>query len=111
MSADADGTHARSLTATLDRDAGAPRWSHDGRQIYFEYEDHGDGKIAVIDLQGKRRVLAEGVGGDDVTRPYAGGAFSVAANGRSPTCKPHPPHRPRWPPALRSGHRAAYGPE
>ena len=80
--ADADGTHARSLTATLDRDAGAPRWSHDGRQIYFEYEDHGDGKVAVVDLQGKRRLLAEGVGGADVTRPYAGGAYSVAANGR-----------------------------
>jgi dipeptidyl aminopeptidase/acylaminoacyl peptidase len=77
-----DGTHPRSLTAALDRDAASLRWSADGRQIYFQYDDHGDAKIAAVDLSGKVRVLADGLGGGDVTRPYSGGSFSVAKNGR-----------------------------
>jgi dipeptidyl aminopeptidase/acylaminoacyl peptidase len=79
---DSDGTHVRSLTADLDRDVAAPKWSVDGKQLYFEYSDHGDGKIAVIDLTGKMRVLAANLGGSDVARPYSGGTFSVAPNGR-----------------------------
>jgi dipeptidyl aminopeptidase/acylaminoacyl peptidase len=79
---DADGQHARSLTATLDRDAASPRWSKDGRQVFFQYEDHGAGKLASVDLQGRMKILAADVGGGDVTRPYTGGSFSVAGNGR-----------------------------
>ena len=33
-------------------------------------------------LDGKVRTLAEGLGGTDLGRPYTGGAFSVARNGR-----------------------------
>jgi dipeptidyl aminopeptidase/acylaminoacyl peptidase len=79
---DADGRHGRSLTAALDRDAASPRWSKDGRQVFFQYEDHGTGKLASVDLQGRMKVLAEDLGGGDVTRPYTGGSFSVAGNGR-----------------------------
>jgi acylaminoacyl-peptidase len=79
---DSDGTHSRSLTASLDRDAAAPKWSGDSKQLVFQYDDHGTAKIAAIDLQGKMRILAEGVGGSDVTRPYSGGSFSISPNGR-----------------------------
>jgi dipeptidyl aminopeptidase/acylaminoacyl peptidase len=79
---DADGTHSHSLTAALDRDAAAPRWSGDGKELMFQYEDHGSIKLAAIDLNGKIRVLASDLGGADITRPYTGGSFSVAANGR-----------------------------
>jgi acylaminoacyl-peptidase len=79
---DADGTHAHALTASLDRDAAAPRWSGDGRQIFFQFADHGSIKLAAIDLSGKMRILADDIGGADVTRPYTGGSFSVAAHGR-----------------------------
>ncbi|HEX4242749.1 MAG TPA: S9 family peptidase [Steroidobacteraceae bacterium] len=78
---DADGTHSRSLTASLDRDAADPVWAGDGR-ILFQYPDHGSIKIAAIDLAGKVRVLAEDEGGADVTRPYTGGSFTAAPNGR-----------------------------
>jgi dipeptidyl aminopeptidase/acylaminoacyl peptidase len=78
---DVDGTHSHSLTAALDRDAAAPHWTGDGRQVIFQYDDHGSIKIAVIDLSGKLRVLADDLGGADVTRPYSGGSFSSAANG------------------------------
>jgi dipeptidyl aminopeptidase/acylaminoacyl peptidase len=79
---DSDGTHARSLTASLDRDAGAPKWSGDGKQLMFQFDDHGASKIAAIDLQGKLRILANGLGGSDVTRPYSGGSFSISKSGR-----------------------------
>lgn len=79
---DSDGTHSRSLTASLDRDAAAPRWSGDGKQLVFQYDDHGSIKLAAIDLGGKMRILAGDLGGADITRPYTGGSFSLAANGR-----------------------------
>ena len=77
-----DGTHSRSLTASLDRDAAAPRWSGDGKQLFFQYDDHGSIKLAAIDLAGKMHVLAADLGGADLTRPYTGGSFSLAADGR-----------------------------
>src|SRR3984885_14092122 len=79
---DSDGGHAHSLTASLDRDAASPRWLSDAKTLVFQYEDHGSTKIAAIDLQGKMRALADGVGGADVTRPYSGGSFSISPNGR-----------------------------
>jgi len=79
---DGDGSHARSLTAALDRDAASPKWLADNKTLVFQYEDHGATKIAAIDLQGKMRALADGVGGNDVSRPYSGGSFSIAPNGR-----------------------------
>ncbi len=79
---DSDGTHARSLTAALDRDAASPKWLADNKTLVFRYDDHGATKLAAIDLLGKMRPLADGIGGSDVTRPYGGGSFSVAPNGR-----------------------------
>jgi dipeptidyl aminopeptidase/acylaminoacyl peptidase len=79
---DGDGSHARSLTAALDRDAASPKWLADNKTLVFQYDDHGATKIAAIDLQGKMRALADGVGGNDVSRPYSGGSFSIAPNGR-----------------------------
>ena len=79
---DSDGSHAHSLTATLDRDVTAPRWLRDGKQLVFQYEERGSGVIASIDLAGKIRVLASDLGGGDVTRPYTGGSFSVSSSGR-----------------------------
>jgi dipeptidyl aminopeptidase/acylaminoacyl peptidase len=96
---DGDGTHSRSLTTGLDRDAASPAWSNDGKELYFQYEDHGNGKIAVVDLAGKMRVVADGLGGADVTRPYSGGSFSLAKNGRFAYMHA----APQAPPALATG--------
>ena len=79
---DNDGSHSHSLTPNLDRDAAAPQWAGDSRQLVFQYGDHGSTKIAAVDLGGKMHVLADDLGGNDITRPYSGGSFSIAANGR-----------------------------
>ncbi len=83
---DSDGTHSHSITPALDRDAAAPHWTGDSRQLIFQYDDRGSTKIAAIDLGGKVRVLADDLGGNDVSRPYSGGSFSIAAaaKGASP---------------------------
>src|SRR5271168_849886 len=75
---DSDGSHSRSLTPALDRDAADPHWTGDSRQLMFQYDDRGSTKIASIDLAGKIRILADDLGGNDITRPYSGGSFSVA---------------------------------
>ncbi len=101
---DSDGTHSRSLTPTLDRDAANPHWSGDSRQLLFQYDDHGTIKIAAIDLAGKMQVLAADVGGSDVTRPYSGGTFSVAAAGKGSGARfAYTRAAPQAPPALATG--------
>jgi acylaminoacyl-peptidase len=84
---DADGRHSHSLTPALDRDAANPHWTGDSRQLMFQYDDHGTIKIAAIDLAGKMQILAADVGGSDVTRPYSGGSFSVAAAGKGSSAR------------------------
>jgi acylaminoacyl-peptidase len=79
---DSDGSHAHSITASLDRDVASPKWLADAKTLVFQYDDHGSSRIAAIDLAGKMRALAEGVGGADVSRPYSGGSFSISPNGR-----------------------------
>ncbi len=83
---DSDGSRPHSITAQLDRDAAEPVWTGDSRQLIFQYGDQGSTKIAAVDLGGKIRVLADDVGGNDITRPYSGGSFSVAkaAKGANP---------------------------
>ncbi|MGO9989813.1 MAG: prolyl oligopeptidase family serine peptidase [Steroidobacteraceae bacterium] len=101
---DADGSHSHSLTVSLDRDAAAPRWSGDGKQLFFQYVDHGSIKLAAIDLAGRMRVLAYDLGGADITRPYTGGSFSVATAGAGATARfAYTQAAPLAPPALASG--------
>jgi dipeptidyl aminopeptidase/acylaminoacyl peptidase len=75
-----DGT-PRALTANFDRGVDNPVWAADGRSIYVSYEDRGSVSVARIGLDGSRRVVAEGLTGAALDRPYAGGAFSVSRSG------------------------------
>ena len=79
---DRNGGRAHSLTSALDRDAEDPAWSADGTGLYFQYDDEGNTKLAFVTLNGDVRVLAQDVGGLSLGRPYAGGAYSVANDGR-----------------------------
>ena len=72
---------SRSLTDGLDRTIDALAWAGDGRSILVSYVDHGVTKVARVQLDGRRDVVAEGLAGESIDRPYAGGAFSVARDG------------------------------
>jgi acylaminoacyl-peptidase len=75
-----DGSGGRLISSRLDRDVKQPRWSQDGRGIYFQYDDQGNTKVGFITLDGKVQVLANDVGGVSSSRPYASGSFSVSRN-------------------------------
>jgi acylaminoacyl-peptidase len=79
---DRDGGNVRSLTESLDRDAENPAWSADGSGLFFQYDDEGNTKLAFVTLDGSVRTLAVDLGGLSLGRPYSGGTFSVARDGR-----------------------------
>ena len=72
----------RTLAADLDRDIEAPVWSADGSGLYVQYDDLGDTRIAHLPLDGEPTLLADRLGGTSLGRPYGGGSFSVADDGR-----------------------------
>ena len=78
---DRDGGNSRVLTGDLDRSVGGLQWAKDGAGIYISYDDHGVTKVARVGLDGKRVVVADGLTGAGLDRPYSGGEFSVADNG------------------------------
>jgi acylaminoacyl-peptidase len=74
-----DGSNPHAVTGGYDRDINAPRFSRDGKWIYFGTDDQGNGKIARVSVDGgKPEILAADVGGADLGRPYSGGSYSMA---------------------------------
>jgi dipeptidyl aminopeptidase/acylaminoacyl peptidase len=78
---DRDGSNGRALTAGLDRSIEDVQWAADGRSVYVVYDDKAVRKVARVDLAGKLTVLAEGLAGGGIDRPYTGGSFSVSKGG------------------------------
>ncbi len=78
----ADGTGSKLISGNLDRDVQNISWSGDGKGIYFQYNDKGDTKIALMSLGGKVNDLTNMVGGLSLGRPYSGGTFTITPNGR-----------------------------
>ncbi len=77
-----DGSDAKKLAQKLDREPGNIQWKSDSKEIYFQYEDHGDNKVACVNLlNGKIETILDGVGGQSLGRPYNSGTFSIANNG------------------------------
>ncbi len=72
-----DGTGRRDLASEFDRDLSAPVWATNGNGLYVQYPEHGDIKVSLVSLDGKSEVIAEGLGGMDLGRPYSAGQFSV----------------------------------
>lgn len=78
-----DGGDRRCLTTDFDREVANPQFAHDGRGVYFQYEDEGDTKVGRASLTtGKIEPVVGGVGGVNFGRPYAGGSYSAAHDGR-----------------------------
>jgi acylaminoacyl-peptidase len=76
-----DGSDSR-LVTDLDRDIGRVRWDSGGEGLFIQYDDHGNTRIAHVSLEGEVRDLADNLGGVGLGRPYGGGSYSVAGNGR-----------------------------
>jgi dipeptidyl aminopeptidase/acylaminoacyl peptidase len=77
-----DGGEKRVVTSGLDRSVSSPTWDAEGKGVYIQYDDQGNTKIGYVALDGDVSVLAGNLGGTSLGRPYGGGSFSVASNGR-----------------------------
>ena len=86
-----DGSGSRMVT-DLDRDIGNMRWDADGDGLFFQYDDQGNTKVAYVSLDGDVQDLADNVGGVGLGRPYGGGSYSVANNGRFAFTHTEPDH-------------------
>jgi len=78
---DRAGGAARVLNADLDRSIEKAAWASSGRELVVTYQDQGRVQLAAIALDGRRRMLADDVGGLSLGRPYASGEFSVSKSG------------------------------
>jgi acylaminoacyl-peptidase len=76
-----DGSGRREIAADFDRSFAAPRWASDGKSIFVQFADHGNGKIARVSLDGKVDVLAHDRG-SSIGRPYGGGSYTLSSNDR-----------------------------
>ena len=68
------------LTGDLDRAVSGLRYGPRGA-LYLSFLDEGEGVVARVDRNGRLTRLAEGLGGTSLGRPYAGGQFSINAQG------------------------------
>lgn len=75
-----------SLTDAFDRSVDDPRWSNDGKSIYFNAEDHGEMPVFVIDVDGALRQAQGGPSQSRAGTPRAitagmfDGEFDIAAD-------------------------------
>ena len=86
-----DGSGSRRVS-DLDRGFGGLNWASDGRGLYFQYDDQGMTKVAYVSLEGEVEDLAEDLGGVGLGRPYGGGSYTVASNGRFAFTHTSPSH-------------------
>ena len=77
-----NGSNSRMVLKDFDRNVENIQWAKDGNSIYFQYNEEGNTKIAMTSLDGKVTDITNNVGGLSLGRPYSGGTFHVAANGR-----------------------------
>ncbi len=88
-----DGSGKTLLSGQLDRSLQDPVWDSQGKGLYFLFDDQGNTKLGYVALQGGQiAVLAGDVGGTSLGRPYRGGSFSVASNGRFAFTQTRPEH-------------------
>ena len=76
-----DGSGTRRMV-DLDRDVGGLAWAADGSALFAQYDDRGTTKVARITLDGTVTDLAADVGGVALGRPYGGGSYTLARDGR-----------------------------
>jgi len=77
-----DGTGKKEIDTKLDRDVFSLTWDGDGKGLFFQYDDKGNTKIGYVSLVGKTSVITNNLGGDDPSRPYGGGSYSMSGSGR-----------------------------
>jgi acylaminoacyl-peptidase len=69
------------ISGEFDQDIYNVEWAHDGKGLYFLYDENGNTKIGYITLTGEITKKADNIGGTSLGRPYNSGSYSVSDNG------------------------------
>lgn len=77
-----DGSDKREISADFDYDIGSHTWAANNQSLFFQYDDQGTTKIGNIRLNGEVNAVATDLGSTTIGRPYGGGYYSIANNGR-----------------------------
>jgi len=77
-----DGSNLQKISDELDVDVSDITWANDSRSLYFRYDEEGNSKLGNIRLNGDYVTVVSNMGTSSIGRPYGGGAYSVADNGR-----------------------------
>ncbi|NNF34041.1 MAG: S9 family peptidase [Saprospiraceae bacterium] len=77
----ADGSDKKQIPVDLDQGISNISWASDGSGIYFTYDQHGNTKVGMTNLDGDFKNIANDVGGVSIGRPYGGGSYSVSKGG------------------------------
>lgn len=77
-----DGLDIRAISGDLDVDISNLTWAADSRSLYFLYDEEGNSKLGNIQLNGDITTVASNLGTSSIGRPYGGGSYSIAENGR-----------------------------
>lgn len=76
------GSNLQKISDDLDVDISNITWASDSRSLYFLYDEEGNTKVGNIRLNGDISTVASNLGTSSIGRPYGGGSYSVADNGR-----------------------------
>lgn len=79
---DRDGTDRRTISSNLEVDVSDLTWAEDSESLFFRFDEEGNSKLGNIKLNGDYTTLVSDLNGPSIGRPYGGGSYSVADNGR-----------------------------
>ena len=79
---DMNGSNKRVVSKDLDFSISGIQWEPNGKGVFFNYDEYGNGKIGFLDRNGKFLKIADNRGGTTLGRPYGSGMFSVSRKGK-----------------------------
>jgi len=77
-----DGTDRRTISSKLEVDVSDHTWAEDSESLFFRFDDEGNSKLGNVKLNGDYTTLVSDLNAPSIGRPYGGGSYSVADNGR-----------------------------
>lgn len=77
-----DGSNLRKISQKVENDISSITWANDSKSMFFKLTEEGVAKVGNIKLNGNYTEIAQNLSSSTIGRPYSGGSYSVAKNGR-----------------------------
>jgi len=73
-----DGSGDTNLSSNVDNSLGGLIWNEKSSGLYYSKTVRGEGEVGFVTLKGKHSVIAEGLGGGSLGRPYVSFGYNAA---------------------------------